>query len=131
MNFECFMNHTKVGYNAPPFMMTGSATQSTIVSNWNTINPVDPKALTAQPYQPQFSQMVPYQGPTASSYIPMGPMETCFSQGPMGHQMGNGPVDITQEEKDLALGAAFYKEFARNTDKASRYFFPSSFLVFW
>ena len=78
--------------------------------------------------------MVPYQGPTAQSYIPLGPqMETCFSQpigANMGH-IGNGHVDITQEEKDLALGAAFYKEFARNTDKASRYFFPSSFLVFW
>ena len=42
---------------------------------------------------------------------------------------------LNNEEQALALGAAFYKDFAKNVDKTSRYFFPSSFslfcLIYW
>ena len=34
---------------------------------------------------------------------------------------------MSAQEKELALGATFYKEFARSVDNASRLIFPSSF----
>jgi hypothetical protein len=37
---------------------------------------------------------------------------------------------LTAEEKHLALGATFYKEFARSIDNASRLIFPSSERLF-
>jgi len=40
------------------------------------------------------------------------------------------PKNPTPNEKELALGATFYKEFARSVDNVSRILFPSSFLLF-
>ena len=34
--------------------------------------------------------------------------------------------DLTPEEKELALGATFYKTFARSVDNASRLIFPTT-----
>ena len=100
-------------------MISRDATQSTIVGNqWNTepgINAITGGNQTIPPYQ-----MVPYQGPTQGSFIPMNNLQ----MGPMFD------MELTQEEQKLALGAAFYKEFARNVDKASRHFFPVSFVIF-
>ena len=75
-------------------------------------------------------QVVPFA--QQGQYIPLEPYPVYMPQP------GQKPEDINQlniEEKALALGAAFYKDFAKKVDKASRYFFPSSFamfcLVYW
>ena len=73
-------------------------------------------------------QIVPFG--QQAQFIPLEPYPV--------YMPGQKPEDMNQlnmEENALALGAAFYKDFAKKVDKASRYFFPSSFalfcLVYW
>lgn len=92
--------------------------QSTVVTNWN------------QPILPKDNQQIVPFGQQGQQFIPLEPYPV--------YMPGQKPEDMNQlnmEENALALGAAFYKDFAKKVDKASRYFFPSSFalfcLVYW
>ena len=63
--------------------------------------------------------MNPYHAPPG---LPVGP-------GGVYPPYKNFEAELTQEEKELALGATFYKAFARSVDNASRLIFPSSVWV--
>ena len=46
---------------------------------------------------------------------------------PPSYPLNSMTPPMSAQEKELALGATFYKEFARSVDNASRLIFPSSF----